>query len=112
MATATLIKQRTLIDIVEKRQEIRDLKAALKQAEEDADKLALVVIAQVEKGIQTERGTFAAAINVVDGQRRPAWKEHVARLAGPAEVERITQSTEPGPPTKKLVLTESGRVVG
>lgn len=106
-----LIKQADLRDIAEKREFVKGLAESLKREKEDLDKRELVIMHLVNIGVETEAGSYDAAIIDQPGQRRPRWKEEFARLAGAAEVERVTEETEPTPPTPRLVITMNGKVL-
>lgn len=105
------IKQGELEAILALRLEVETLERQLKRAKEELDKSELLTMHGIETGRQIEPGELSAAINVQQGARRPKWKEEFATVAGPAAVERVIQSTPPGPETKKLVVSRGGQVV-
>jgi hypothetical protein len=105
-----LVKQRQLLDIVDKRVMIADLERQVADEKAQLAKLEASVIVGLETGATVERGALSAAVQERAGQRRPAWKDEFAKLAGPEAVQQVMAATVPGPASKALVIAQNGRV--
>lgn len=103
------IKQSQLQDLKAKRSHIDDLSRILKQANAELSLLTKEIFDRVDDKSKIERGVFVVAISE-SSRRSPKWKDHFAAVAGPREVERILQETEPTI-TRKLVLFEGGQEI-
>jgi len=103
-----LIKQDDLKSVVDLRLVVEAMKRDSAAAEIELAKAESVIIARIDAGTQIEPGAYSAAIHVTPGRRSPKWKEALAARCGPRAVVEVTARTEPGPPSRKLMVTEAG----
>lgn len=112
MAAAQKIKQARLADLAEKRTHLAELKREIKQVEDEIVKEELLIIHELKKPDgSVERGDFGASVDHVDGQRRPAWKDEFARIAGAAAVDEVIEKTPKTGGKDVLVLVCKGAVL-
>ena len=104
-----LIKQDDLRAVVAQRELVAGLKRQLADEASELDKRELLLVHAVTLGVRVEPGILACGITQQPGQRRPAWKEEFARVAGPAAIDDVIDRTEPGPTKDVLVIVQAKR---
>jgi len=103
-----IVKQADLRHIVETRAHLAETRARVKYWEDVLAKSEALTIFAIDRGDPCEPGALTAGITIVEGARRPAWKEEFARACGADAVERVIAATV-APERRTLTILESSR---
>ncbi len=80
---------------------IKELQLLQKDIKEELDELRSNICEKFYD-LQEEVETGLFKVEPVKGQRRPAWKKYVERLAGAGYVKNVIAHTKPGPPSIRV----------